>query len=43
VVVTLLGAVITPFYSALVLAVLGDVSVRREGADLAQRLSAPAR
>ncbi|TLY55299.1 MAG: hypothetical protein E6K50_02600 [Gammaproteobacteria bacterium] len=42
VVVTLLGAVVTPFYSALVLAVLGDVSVRREGADLAQRLSAPA-
>src|SRR2546421_43500 len=42
VVVTLLGAVRTPFYSALVLAVLGDVSVRREGADLAQRLSAPA-
>ena len=43
VVVTLLGAVVTPFYSALVLAVFGDVSVRREGADLAQRLSAPAR
>jgi len=42
VVVTLLGAVVTPFYSALVLAVFGDVSVRREGADLAQRLSAPA-
>jgi hypothetical protein len=42
VVVTLLGAVVTPFYSALVLAVFGDVSVRREGADLAQRISAPA-
>ncbi|HEY0767710.1 MAG TPA: glycerophosphoryl diester phosphodiesterase membrane domain-containing protein [Steroidobacteraceae bacterium] len=42
VVVTLLGAVVTPFYSALLLAVFGDVSVRREGADLAQRISAPA-
>jgi len=42
VVVTLLGAVVTPFYSALVLAVFGDVSVRGEGADLAQRISAPA-
>ena len=42
VVVTLLGAIVTPFYSALLLAVFGDLSVRREGADLAQRLSAPA-
>jgi hypothetical protein len=43
VVVTLLGAIVTPFYSALLLAVFGDLSVRSEGADLAQRLSAPAR
>jgi len=42
VVVVLLGAVATPFYWALALAVLGDLSVRREGTDLAQRLSAPA-
>lgn len=42
VLVTLLGAVVTPFYSALVLAVFGDLSVRGEGADLAQRISAPA-
>jgi len=41
VVVVLLGAVATPFYWALALAVLGDLSVRREGADLAQRMSAP--
>jgi hypothetical protein len=32
----------TPFFWALALAVLGDLTVRREGADLAQRLSAPA-
>jgi hypothetical protein len=42
VLVTLLGAIVTPFYSALVLAVFGDLSVRGEGADLAQRISAPA-
>lgn len=41
VVVVLLGAVATPFYWGLALAVLGDLSVRREGADLAQRMSAP--
>ena len=40
VVVVLLGAVATPFYWGLALAVLGDLSVRREGADLAQRMSA---
>lgn len=40
--VALLGALISPFYSALVLAVFGDLSVRREGSDLAQRISAPA-
>jgi hypothetical protein len=42
VVVVLLGAVATPFYWALALAVLGDLSARREGTDLAQRMSAPA-
>ena len=41
-VAALLGAVITPLYSALVLAVLGDLTVRKEGTDLAQRISAPA-
>jgi hypothetical protein len=40
VVVVLLGAVATPFYWGLALAVLGDLSVRREGADLAQRMAA---
>jgi hypothetical protein len=38
----LIGGVATPFYWALGLAVLGDLSVRKEGADLAQRISAPA-
>jgi hypothetical protein len=42
VLVIILSAVGTPFYWALALAVLGDLTVRREGADLAQRLSAPA-
>jgi hypothetical protein len=42
VVVVLLGAIATPFYSALALAVLGDLSVRKEGTDLAQRIQAPA-
>jgi hypothetical protein len=41
-VVVLLGAVVTPFYWAFGLAVFGDLSVRREGGDLAQRLAAPA-
>jgi hypothetical protein len=41
-VIALLAALFTPFYHALVLAVFGDLSVRREGADLAQRISAPA-
>jgi hypothetical protein len=40
-VVVLLGAVATPFYWALGLAVLGDLSVRREGTDLAQRMGPP--
>lgn len=41
-IVVLLGAIATPFYSALALAVLGDLSVRKEGGDLAQRIAAPA-
>ncbi len=41
-VIALLAALFTPFYHALILAVLGDLSARREGADLAQRISAPA-
>jgi hypothetical protein len=34
------GALATPFYTALGLAVFGDLTVRKEGADLAQRISA---
>jgi hypothetical protein len=41
-IVALLAALFTPFYYALVLAVYGDLSVRREGSDLAQRLAVPA-
>lgn len=36
----LLAAFLTPFYHAVILAVFGDLTVRREGGDLAQRLSA---
>lgn len=39
-VVVVLGAFAAPFYSALMLAVYGDLTVRREGADLAQRIAA---
>jgi Membrane domain of glycerophosphoryl diester phosphodiesterase len=42
VVVVLMGGFATPFYSALALAVLGDLSVRSEGSDLERRISAPA-
>src|SRR5262249_50446317 len=35
------GALASPYYSALALAVLGDLLVRKEGADLSQRISAP--
>ena len=38
----ILGALVTPFYGALALAVLADLRVRKEGADLAQRISATA-
>jgi membrane glycosyltransferase len=34
-----LGALATPFYSALALAVLGDLKVRKEGDDLERRIS----
>lgn len=40
IVVVVLGAIAAPFYSALMLSVYGDLSVRKEGADLAQRLAA---
>ena len=40
VMVVILSAIGTPFYTALALAVYGDLSVRREGADLSQRISA---
>jgi hypothetical protein len=40
VVVVLVGALGAPLFSALGLAVLGDLSVRKEGADLAQRIAA---
>lgn len=40
VIVVILAAIGAPFVTALLLAVYGDLSVRREGADLAQRISA---
>jgi hypothetical protein len=40
VVMVMLSALGTPFYTALLLAVYGDLAVRREGADLAQRIAA---
>jgi hypothetical protein len=40
-VVVILGSVGTPFYTALSLAVFGDLSLRKEGTDLAARLSPP--
>jgi len=42
VVIVAMGALLAPFFTALQLAVFGDLSVRREGADLAQRISASA-
>jgi hypothetical protein len=38
--IILLRAVVSPFYCALALAILGELSVRREGADLARRIAA---
>lgn len=40
--IIVLRAVVSPFYCALALAVLGELSVRREGADIAQRIAAAA-
>jgi hypothetical protein len=40
VITVVLSAVGTPFLTALLLAVYGDLAVRREGADLAQRIAA---
>jgi hypothetical protein len=42
VVMVVIGAIGTPFYTAIALAVLGDLSVRKEGTDLAQRISTAA-
>lgn len=42
VVAVALGAFVVPFYSAVQLAVFGDLTVRRQGTDLAQRISATA-
>jgi hypothetical protein len=42
VVVVALGAFAVPFYMAVQLAVFGDLTARREGTDLAQRISATA-
>jgi hypothetical protein len=41
-VVVILLALATPFFTAVALAVFGDLSVRREGTDLAARISGPA-
>jgi hypothetical protein len=38
----ILRAILMPFYTALALVVFGDLGVRREGTDLAQRISAAA-
>ncbi len=40
--VVIMSAIVTPFYCALALAVFGDLRVRKEGTDLAQRISAAA-
>jgi|ERR1700722_3648746 hypothetical protein len=37
-----LGALVAPFYTALSIAILGDLKVRREGTDLEQRIAASA-
>jgi hypothetical protein len=42
VVVVVLGALAVPFYSAVQLTVFGDLTARKEGADLAQRIAAAA-
>jgi hypothetical protein len=35
-----MGALVTPFYTAMGLAVLGDLKTRKEGADLERRIAA---
>jgi hypothetical protein len=40
VVAVAVGALATPFYTALSLAILGDLSARKDGTDLAQRIAA---
>jgi GAF domain-containing protein len=40
--VIIFGAAVTPFFTAVALAVFGDLTVRREGSDLAAKLSNPA-
>jgi membrane-anchored glycerophosphoryl diester phosphodiesterase (GDPDase) len=40
-VTVIVGAIVRPFYTALALAVFGDLLVRKEGTDLAARLSPP--
>jgi hypothetical protein len=37
-----LGALVVPFYTALSIAILGDLKVRREGTDIEQRIAAAA-
>jgi hypothetical protein len=37
-----LGALVVPFYTALSIAILGDLKVRKEGTDIEQRISASA-
>jgi hypothetical protein len=41
VVTVIVGSIVRPFYTALALAVFGDLSVRKEGTDLAARISPP--
>lgn len=41
-VAVILGSLVRPFYTALALAVFGDLCVRKEGTDLAERISSPA-
>lgn len=40
-VTVIVGSIVRPFYTALALAVFGDLCVRKEGTDLAARLSPP--
>jgi hypothetical protein len=35
------GSIVRPFYTAILLAVFGDLTVRKEGTDLAERISSP--